>query len=68
MLMVTSLSRDFMPSSWANFAATRKTMPCCTAYRAVPDHVSPAHRMLPMMSMYQVRKLLPFLETRRRNG
>jgi Ni/Fe-hydrogenase subunit HybB-like protein len=60
MLMVTALGRDFMPSSWANFAATAEDN--LLLYGSIGLFVMVFLlniRTLPMISMYEVRKLLP---------
>lgn len=60
MLMVTSLSRDFMPSSWANFAATAEDN--ALLYGSIGLFLLVfllLMRMLPMVSLYSVKKLLP---------
>lgn len=61
MLMVTSLSRDFMPSAWANFAATAEDN--ALLYGSIGLFLTVVFllvRMLPMISLYSVRELLPF--------
>jgi molybdopterin-containing oxidoreductase family membrane subunit len=61
MLMVTSLSRDFLPSSWANFAASAEDN--ALLYGSIGLFLLIAMflvRMLPMVSLYNVKKLLPF--------
>jgi Ni/Fe-hydrogenase subunit HybB-like protein len=61
MLMVTTLSRDFMPSSWANFAATAEDN--ALLYGSIGLFLVSflfLTRMLPMISLYEVRELLPF--------
>ncbi len=61
MLMVTSLGRDFMPSSWANFAATAEDN--ALLYGSIGLFVTVFMflvRTLPMISIYSVRELLPF--------
>ena len=61
MLMVTSLGRDFMPSSWANFAATAEDN--ALLYGSIGLFLTVVFllvRLLPMISMYEVRELLPF--------
>jgi molybdopterin-containing oxidoreductase family membrane subunit len=61
MLMVTSLSRDFMPSSWANFAATAEDN--VLLYGSIGLFLITflfLVRTLPVMSIYEVRELLPF--------
>jgi Ni/Fe-hydrogenase subunit HybB-like protein len=61
MLMVTSLSRDFMPSSWANFAATAEDN--ALLYGSIGLFLTVVFllvRLLPMISMYEVKELLPF--------
>lgn len=61
MLMVTSLGRDFLPSSWANFAATAEDN--ALLYGSIGLFLTTflvLIRMLPVMSLYSVRKLLPF--------
>lgn len=61
MLMVTSLSRDFMPSSWANFAATAEDN--ALLYGSIGLFLLVfllLIRILPMVSLYSVKQLLPF--------
>ena len=61
MIIVTSLDRDFLPSSWANFAAT--FWDNATLYGSVGLFVVLFMlfvRFLPMISMAEVRELLPF--------
>ncbi|HEX7360656.1 MAG TPA: NrfD/PsrC family molybdoenzyme membrane anchor subunit, partial [Bryobacteraceae bacterium] len=61
MLMVTSLSRDFMPSSWANFAATAEDN--ALLYGSIGLFLLVfllLMRTLPMISLYSVKQLLPF--------
>lgn len=61
MLMVTSLSRDFMPSSWANFAASAEDN--ALLYGSIGLFLLIfllLIRLLPMVSLYSVKKLLPF--------
>lgn len=61
MLMVTSLSRDFMPSSWANFAATAEDN--ALLYGSIGLFLTVVFlliRLLPIVSIYEVRELLPF--------
>ncbi len=61
MLMVTTLSRDFMPSSWANFAATAEDN--ALLYGSIGLFLTVFFllvRMLPIVSMYEVRELLPY--------
>jgi Ni/Fe-hydrogenase subunit HybB-like protein len=61
MLMVTSLGRDFMPSSWANFVPTANDN--ALLYGSIGLFLTVflfLIRTLPMVSMYEVRELLPF--------
>jgi molybdopterin-containing oxidoreductase family membrane subunit len=61
MIIVTSLDRDFLPSSWANFVAT--FWDNATLYGSVGLFVFLFMlfvRFLPMISMAEVRELLPF--------
>jgi hypothetical protein len=61
MIIVTSLHRDFLPSSWANFHAT--FWDNATLFGSVGLFLvlfCLFVRFLPMMSMYEVRELLPF--------
>ncbi|HEX5431310.1 MAG TPA: NrfD/PsrC family molybdoenzyme membrane anchor subunit [Bryobacteraceae bacterium] len=61
MLMVTSLSRDFMPSSWANFAATAEDN--ALLYGSIGLFLTIVFllvRLLPIVPMYPVRELLPY--------
>jgi len=61
MIIVTSLHRDFLPSSWSNFIATAWDIAFfvgsvglfLTAFLLFV-------RYLPMISMYELRELLPF--------
>ncbi len=60
MIIVTSLDRDFLPSSWANFVAT--FWDNATLYGSVGLFVVLFMlfvRFLPMISMAEVRELLP---------
>lgn len=61
MLMVTSLGRDFLPSSWANFAATAADN--ALLYGSIGLFLfmfTLLIRMLPMVPMYEVKQLLPY--------
>jgi len=61
MIIVTSLDRDFLPSSWSNFVAT--FWDNATLYGSVGLFVTLFMlfvRFLPMISMAEVRELLPF--------
>lgn len=61
MLMVTSLSRDFMPSSWANFAATAEDN--ALLYGSIGLFLLVVFflaRTTPVVSLYSVKQLLPF--------
>ncbi len=61
MIIVTSLARDFLPSSWANFVAT--FWDNITLYGSVGLFIMLFMlfvRFLPMISMTEVRELLPF--------
>ncbi len=61
MIIVTSLDRDFLPSSWSNFIAT--FWDNATLYGSVGLFIVLFMlfvRFLPMISMAEVRELLPF--------
>ena len=61
MIIITSLDRDFLPSSWANFVATGWDN--STLYGSVGLFIVLFVlfiRFLPMISMSEVRELLPF--------
>ncbi len=61
MLMVTSLGRDFMPSAWANFAATAEDN--ALLYGSIGLFLTVFFflwRTLPMVSIYEIRELLPY--------
>jgi molybdopterin-containing oxidoreductase family membrane subunit len=61
MIIVTSLDRDFLPSSWANFVAT--FWDNATLYGSVGLFITLFMlfiRFLPMISMSEVKELLPF--------
>jgi molybdopterin-containing oxidoreductase family membrane subunit len=61
MIIVTSLHRDFMPSSWYNYWAT--TWDNVILYGSVGLFVVLFLlfvRFFPMISIYEVRELLPF--------
>ena len=61
MIIVTALHRDFLPSSWANFVAT--VTDNALLYGSIGFFVlmfALFVRLLPMISMYEVRELLPF--------
>jgi molybdopterin-containing oxidoreductase family membrane subunit len=61
MIIVTSLDRDFLPSSWANFIAT--FWDNATLYGSVGLFITLFMlfiRFLPMISMSEVKELLPF--------
>ncbi len=61
MIIITSLDRDFLPSSWSNFVAT--FWDNATLYGSVGLFVVLFMlfvRFLPMISMAEVRELLPF--------
>ncbi len=61
MIIITSLDRDFLPSSWNNFVAT--FWDNATLYGSVGLFVTAFLlfvRFLPMISMAEVRELLPF--------
>lgn len=60
MLMVTSLSRDFMPSAWANFSATAEDN--ALLYGSIGLFLTTVFlliRLLPMVPLHSVRELLP---------
>jgi molybdopterin-containing oxidoreductase family membrane subunit len=60
MIIVTSLDRDFLPSSWSNFVAT--FWDNATLYGSVGLFITLFMlfvRFLPMISMSEVRELLP---------
>jgi molybdopterin-containing oxidoreductase family membrane subunit len=61
MIIVTSLDRDFLPSSWSNFTAT--FWDNATFYGSLGLFITLFFlfvRFLPMISMTEVRELLPF--------
>ena len=61
MIIVTSLDRDFLPSSWSNFVAT--FWDNATLYGSVGMFIVLFMlfvRFLPMISMAEVRELLPY--------
>ena len=61
MIIVVSLGRDFLPSSWANFVAT--FWDNATLYGSIGLFITCFMlfvRFLPMISMAEVRELLPF--------
>jgi Ni/Fe-hydrogenase subunit HybB-like protein len=61
MIIVTSLDRDYVPSSWSNFIAT--FWDNATLYGSVGLFITLFMlfvRFLPMISMAEVRELLPF--------
>ncbi len=61
MIIVTSLDQDFLPSSWSNFVAT--FWDNSTFFGSVGLFIVLFFlfiRFLPMISMYEVRELLPF--------
>ncbi len=61
MIIITSLNRDFLPSSWSNFVAT--FWDNATLYGSIGLFVTLFMlfvRFLPMISMSEVRELLPF--------
>lgn len=61
MIIVTALHRDFMPSSWNNFAATGWDN--AILYGSIGLFVVLFFlfvRFFPMISMFEVRELLPF--------
>jgi Ni/Fe-hydrogenase subunit HybB-like protein len=61
MLMVTSLSRDYLPAYWANFAATAEDN--ALLYGSIGLFLTVfllLIRTLPMIPIYEVRMLLPF--------
>ncbi|MBV8073556.1 MAG: polysulfide reductase NrfD [Acidobacteriaceae bacterium] len=61
MIIITSLDRDFLPSSWSNFVAT--VWDNLTLYGTVGFFIACFMlfvRFLPMISMAEVRELLPF--------
>ena len=61
MIIITSLDRDFLPSSWSNFVAT--FWDNATLYGSVGLFIVLFMlfvRFLPMISMAEVRELLPF--------
>ena len=61
MLVITSLHRDFLPSSWANFVATfwDNALLAGTIGLFVACFLLFV-RLLPMISIFEVRELLPF--------
>ena len=65
MIIITSLNRDFVPSSWANFIAT--FWDNATLYGSVGLFITLFMlfvRFLPMISMAEVRELLPYSKPR----
>ncbi len=61
MLMVTSLSKDYLPSSWANFSTTPEDN--ALLYGSIGLFLTVLFllvRCLPMVSLYSVRELLPY--------
>ena len=61
MIIITSLDRDFLPSSWSNFVAT--FWDNATLYGSIGMFIVLFMlfvRFLPMISMSEVRELLPF--------
>lgn len=61
MIIVSSLHRDYLPSSWANFVATAEDN--AILYGSIGLFVVLFFlfiRALPMISMFEVRELLPF--------
>ena len=65
MIIVTSLHRDFLPSSWWQLlrppsgTTRRSTAPSASSCSSFSCFV----RFLPMISIYEVRELLPYLQT-----
>jgi Ni/Fe-hydrogenase subunit HybB-like protein len=61
MIIITALHRDFVPSAWSNFIAT--AWDNITLYGSIGVFILLFMlfiRFLPMISMYEVRSLLPF--------
>ena len=61
MIIITALHRDFVPSSWSNFIAT--LWDNLALYGSIGMFLFLFMlfiRFLPMISMYEVRTLLPF--------
>jgi molybdopterin-containing oxidoreductase family membrane subunit len=61
MIIITSLHRDFLPSAWANFIAT--VWDNLILFGSIGVFITLFAlfvRFLPMISMYEVRELLPF--------
>jgi len=61
MIIITSLHRDFLPSAWANFIAT--VWDNFLVFGSIGVFIvlfALFVRFLPMISMYEVRELLPF--------
>jgi molybdopterin-containing oxidoreductase family membrane subunit len=61
MIIVTSLNQDYLPSSWANFIAT--VVDNGALYGSIGLFMVLFFmfiRFLPMISMYEVRELLPY--------
>ncbi len=61
MIIITALHRDFVPSSWSNFIAT--AWDNITLYGSIGVFILLFMlfiRFLPMISMYEVKTLLPF--------
>lgn len=64
MIIITSLDQDFLPSSWANFVAT--VIDNGALYGSVGLFMVLFFlfiRFLPMISMFEVRELLPYSKT-----
>jgi Ni/Fe-hydrogenase subunit HybB-like protein len=61
MIIVSSLNRDWLPSSWANFVATRWDLALLAGSIGIfVLAFSLFVRFLPMISIFEVRQLLPF--------
>ena len=58
-IIVTSLHRDFLPSSWGMYYPTRWDFMISSARSACSDAVLPVHPCLPMISISEVRALMP---------
>ena len=67
MIIISSLHRDYLPSSWFNFVATLWDNAMLFGSIGVFITLFALFvRFLPMISMYEVRELAAFLKARRR--
>jgi molybdopterin-containing oxidoreductase family membrane subunit len=61
MIIITSLHRDFLPSSWANFVASRWDLALLFGSIGLFTFCFMLFvRFLPMISIFEMRELLPF--------